>query len=157
MRVERLQRDQRIRIHWVVGGYPQLCISLMPHWIGIRQSWLQKVTPKPMGSIMRRLLLQWQKWIQSGLFSHWQRTLVGRCINLMLKMSSCMEAWRKKYTWRFHLVMVLLMKGIRCGDLRRPCMVLNNHLVPSLEGLLKLWYLWGSGKLRMIKLTLLLV
>ena len=65
-------------------------------------------------------------------------TLVGQCIKLMLKMPSCMEAWRKKYTWRFHRVMVMLMKKIRCADLRRPCMVLNNHLVLGLEGLLKL-------------------
>ena len=44
-----------------------------------------------------------------------------------VKRPSCMEVWRKKYTWRFHLSMVLLMKGIRCVDLRRPYMVLNNH------------------------------
>ena len=42
-------------------GYTQLSIRLMAHWIGIKQGWLQKGTLKPMESIMRRLLLQWQK------------------------------------------------------------------------------------------------
>jgi len=38
----------------------------------------------------------------------------------------------------FHLVMVPLIKGIiRCADLRRSCMILNNHLMLGLEGLLK--------------------
>ena len=73
-----------------------------------------------------------------------------------------MEAWRKKYTWRFHLVMVLLMKEIsveklfltiRCADLRMPYMVLNNNFVLGLEGLLKLRYLWGTNK---AKVTILL-
>ena len=71
-----------------------------------------------------------------------------------------------------HLVMVLLMKGIRCADLRRPYMVLNNniklmhrptkvccqgdnnHLVFGLEGLLKLWYLWGTNKAQVTILDL---
>ncbi|KAL2320148.1 hypothetical protein Fmac_029117 [Flemingia macrophylla] len=50
------------------------------------------------------------------LSSPWRSTLVGRCINLMLKMHFCMEAWRKRCTWRFHLDMVSLMKGIGCAD-----------------------------------------
>jgi len=39
------------------SGYTQLSISMMTHLTGIRQGWLQKGTPKPMGSIMMRLLL----------------------------------------------------------------------------------------------------
>ena len=33
-------------------------VSLMARWINIKQGWLQKGTLKPMGSIMRKLLLQ---------------------------------------------------------------------------------------------------
>jgi len=65
-----------------------------------------------------------------------------------------MEAWRKNYTRRFHLVMVLLMKGIRCVDLKRHYMVLNNDLMLGLEGLLKLWYLWGTHKAKVTILCL---
>ena len=47
------------------------------------------------------------------------------------------------------------MKGIRCADLRRPyIVVLNNHHVLGLEGLIKLWCLWGTDKAKVTILCL---
>jgi len=127
-----------VRVLLVVVGCIRSRLILMGLLSNTKLGWLQKDTFNSILWIMRRYFPLLQKWLLFMLLLSYLRFVSSISLNLMLKIPSWMEIFKKKFIWRPFLVFNMTL-GMFISS-RKRYMVLNKHPVLGLRNFM-LWSL----------------